>query len=98
MLKTAAQSAEQAAGLPPAGASHLTPTEAAHAWRVSRVSARIRQRRPGQIIRILKRGSHSIHAAANKAGAQLINIEQFDQILRLDPERLTVTAESHVTM
>src|SRR4029453_7913370 len=37
-------------------------------------------------------------AAANKAQAQLVNIEQFDQILRLDPERLTVTAEAHVTM
>jgi Delta24-sterol reductase len=75
-----------------------TAAEAAHEGRVREVSARIRQRPPHKIIRIQKRGSHSIHACTDKSQAHLVNVEGLDQVLGVDPDNLTVTAECHVTI
>jgi FAD/FMN-containing dehydrogenase len=75
-----------------------TSAETAHESRVREVSKRIQQRPPHKIIRIQKRGNHSIHACVDKSQAHLVNIEGFDQIMKLDPDNMTVTAECHVTI
>lgn len=79
-----------------AGAAISAETE--HERRVREVSARIRQRPPHKTIRIQKRGIHSIHACTDKSQAHLVNVEGFNQILSIDPDNLTVTAECHVTI
>jgi hypothetical protein len=46
-----------------------TSAETAHESRVREVSKRIQQRPPHKIIRIQKRGNHSIHACVDKSQA-----------------------------
>jgi FAD/FMN-containing dehydrogenase len=75
-----------------------TAAETAHETRVREVSARIRRRPPHKAGRIQKRGAHSVHAGTDKSQAYLINVEGFNQILNIDPDGLTVTAECHVTI
>lgn len=72
--------------------------ETVHERRVREVCERIRQRPPHKTVRIQKRGSHSIHASADKSQAHLINVEGFAQILNLDTAGQTVTVECHVTV
>ena len=75
-----------------------TEAKTAHERRVKEVCDRVRQRPPHKIIRIKKRGAHSIHASSDKSQAHLIDVEGLNQILEIDPEGLTVTAECHVTI
>ncbi len=78
--------------------SAVSAAETAHERRVSEVCERIRQRPPHKIVRIKKRGAHNIHASSDKSQAYLIDVEGFNQMLNIDPDGLTVTAECHVTM
>ncbi|HEX5083092.1 MAG TPA: FAD-binding oxidoreductase [Blastocatellia bacterium] len=78
--------------------SARSAAQTAHERRVNEVCEQVRRRPPHKIIRIKKRGAHSIHASSDKSQAHLINVEGFNQILDIDPDGGAVTAECHVTI